>query len=240
MSKSGPTSFGYRRSGGKLALDPNEAPIRKRMFELFFEHQRKKTVAEILNAEGAKTRNGSYFSGQTIGRLLTDDIVTGKEGVIETLISKELFDQCQTILDLQKGKAKRKPAHLFAGLTVCGCSGKMYVPSGSQKYVCRNCKAKIHKHDLEVVYIDQIKEHYSKDTKAEDLMTLLNRWSVLEDADKRAILESTTKQIKIERNLVTLSLVALYSRPYHPNHFEAFPTCHPNNETRSLVVTAKH
>jgi len=54
-----------------LVLDPIEAPIRKRMFELFFEHQRKKTVAEILNAEGAKTRNGLDFTGQTVGPFLT-------------------------------------------------------------------------------------------------------------------------------------------------------------------------
>ena len=134
----------------------------------------------------------------------------GISGELEPLISKELYENVQNILNLQKGQAKRKPAHLFAGLTYCGCGGKMYVPSGSRKYVCRDCKAKIHKHDLEAVFIDQIKEHYSKETNAEDLMTLLDRWSILNDADKRAILESTTKQIIIERNLVTLSLVALY------------------------------
>lgn len=208
--KSGPTSFGFRRSNGQFEFDPIEAPILKRMFDLFFEHQRKKTVAEILNAEGAKTRNGSNFTGQTVGRLLTNDIVLGIDGELPPLISQEHYDNVQNILTLQKGQAKRKTAHLFAGLTFCGCGGKMYVSSGSHKYVCRACKSKIHKHDLEAVFIDQIKEHYSKDSKANNLMTLLGRWSVLSMADKRAILESTTKQIKIERNLVTLSLVALY------------------------------
>jgi len=61
MSKSGPTSFGYRRENGRLVFDETEVPILKHMFDLFFEHQRKKTVAEILNAEGLKTRNGSAF-----------------------------------------------------------------------------------------------------------------------------------------------------------------------------------
>lgn len=208
--KSGPTSFGFRRANGCLNFDPVEAPILKRMFDLFFEHQRKKTVADILNAEKSQTRNGSNFTGQTVGRLLTNDIVLGIEGELAALISREIFDNVQNILALQKGQAKRKTAHLFAGLTFCGCGGKMYVPSGSHKYVCRACKSKIHKHDLEAVFINQIKEHYSKNIKANNLMTLLDRWSVLHDADKRAILESTTKQIKIERNLVTLSLVALY------------------------------
>jgi len=210
MSKSGPASFGYCRVNGKLAMAPDEAPILKRMFELFFEHRRIKTVALELTYEKAKTRNGVNFKGPTIKRLLTNDIVLGIPGELEPLISKQLYENVQNILTLQKGQAKRKPAHLFAGLTYCGCGGKMYVPSGSHKYVCRNCKAKIHKLDLEAVFVDQIKQHYSKDNKAEDLMTLLDRWSILDDADKRAILESTTKQIKIERNLVTLSLVALY------------------------------
>lgn len=210
MTKSGPTSFGFRRENGKLVHDSIEAPILKRMFDLFIEHRRKKTVALELTFEEAKTRNGSDFTGQTVGRLLTNDIVLGISGELEPLISKELFQDVQNILTMQKGKAKRKPAHLFAGLTFCGCGGKMYVPSGSHKYVCRDCKSKFHKHDLEAIFIDQIKEHYSKDTNAADLMKLLSRWAILKDADKRAILESTTKQIKIERNLVTLSFVALY------------------------------
>jgi len=129
MTKSGPTSFGYRRENGRLVCDETEAPILKHMFELFFEHQRKKTVAEILNAEGAKTRNGSDFTGQTVGRLLTKNIVLGVKGELDALISQQLYDNVQNILTLQKGLAKRKSVHLFAGLTFCGCSGKMYVPS---------------------------------------------------------------------------------------------------------------
>jgi site-specific DNA recombinase len=210
MSPSGPTSYGYRRENGQLVLDPQEAPIRKRMFALFLEHQRKKTVAEIINAEGATTRNGSQFSGQTVGRLLTDARVTGKRGEIEALVSQEVFDQCQAILTSQKGKAKRKPAHLFAGLTVCGCGGKMYVPSGSHKYVCRECRAKIHKHDLEAVFIDRIKAHFAEQDESNNLMVLLNRWSVLSDDDKRAILETTTQRITVDNNKVTLSLVTLF------------------------------
>lgn len=214
MGKSGPTSFGFRRENGKLVHDPIEAPILQRMFDLFIEHRRKKTVALELTYEKAKTRSGSDFTGQTVGRLLTNDIVLGITGDLEPLIPKEIFKNVQNILALQKGGAKRKTAHLFAGLTFCGCGGKMYVPSGSHKYVCRDCKAKIHKHDLEAVFIDKLKAHYSTDMDAPEningLMKLLDRWSILNDADKRAILESTTKQIKIERNLVTLSLVALY------------------------------
>ena len=107
--KTGPTSFGYQRKGGILVKDPLEAPIRHRIFELFAKHQRKKTVAEILNAEGARTRNGAHFTGQTISRLLQDEQVVGIPGEIEELVPKELFELCQTILTAQSrdGGAKR-------------------------------------------------------------------------------------------------------------------------------------
>jgi len=208
--KSGPTTFGFKRVNGKLVHDPVEAPILKRLFDLFLEHQRKKTVAGILNAEKASTRSGSEFSGQTVGRLLTHELVLGIEGELAPLISRSDYETVQNILALSKGKAKRKPNHLFAGLTVCHCGGKMYVPTRSHKYVCKSCKAKIHKHDLEAVFVDKLKAYYANEQKAQNLLKLLGRWSALGDADRRAILESTTKEIKIERNLVTLSLVALY------------------------------
>lgn len=211
MSKSGPTSYGYKREGDKLVLDPVEAPVRKRMFELFFEHRRKKTVAEILNAENYTTRHGAYFTGQTVGRLLADDRVVGRSGEVEALISKELFQQCQDILKSQKGGAKRKSNHLFAGIVFCKCGDKMYVPTGSHKYVCKTCKAKIHKADLESVYIEQLKSHYSSMSIRSPYDTLYMKWAVLPLETKRGILEATTKRIDIdtERNKVTLSLVSL-------------------------------
>ncbi len=210
MSKSGPTSFGYKRDGSKLVLDPVEAPVRKRMFELFFEHRRKKTVADILNAENHTTRNGAYFTGQTVGRLLNDDRVLGIRGEVEALIPPNLYQQCQDILNSQKGGAKRKPSHLFAGIVFCGCGDKMYVPSGSHKYVCRSCKAKIHKTDLETVYIEQLRSHHYGKTNISPYDKLYSIWPTLNLETKRAILEATTKRIDIERNKVTLSLVTLY------------------------------
>lgn len=209
MTRSGPTSFGYKRDGEKLVLDKKEAPIRKRLFELFLEHRRKKTVAEILNAEGFRTRNDAYFTGQTIGRLLIDGKVTGETDKVEALIPQALFQQCQDILKSQKGGAKRKPAHLFAGLLFCQCGDKMYVPSGSHKYVCRTCKAKIHKADLEAIFIEQLKSQYYQSKNRSSFDSLYSKWATLSLYTKRDILEATTKRIEIESNKVTLFLVAL-------------------------------
>lgn len=164
----GPAPFGYAWIDKQLVPDPNEAPVRALIHELFREHRRKKTVAKLLNDQGYRTRNGSLFSGTTIYRLLLDPTAKGlhranytksddrtkswylkpeSEWVytpVEPIISVALWDDCVRILQEQGASRKptRKVAHLFAGLTRCHCGAKMYVPSNSPKYICHQCRNK--------------------------------------------------------------------------------------------------
>ena len=182
----GAAPFGYQWQGKSLIVNPNEAPIRKLMFELFLEHKRKKTVARLLNQKGYRTRGGAYFTDTTIDRILTDPISKGMRRAnytkstgnkkhwtlkpedqwvyssIEPIISEELWEKCNAILTARREsgiKIPRKPAdHLFAGLTSCHCGGKMYVPSNSKKYTCIKCRNKILAEDLEAIYQEQLKD----------------------------------------------------------------------------------
>ena len=182
----GQASFGYQWKDKKLVPDPNEASVRKLIYVLFLEHRRKRTVARLLNEAGYRTRRGAKFSDTTVRRLLRDTTAKGlhranyikrldenkralkpkEEWVfikVEPIVSEEIWEQCNAILDEQEKKNKRparKTINLFSGYVFCNCDYKMYVPSNSPKYTCYKCRNKIRTDDLEEIFHQQLKTFF--------------------------------------------------------------------------------
>lgn len=182
----GAAPYGYVWNEGVLHLDEKEAAVRKRIFEYFAEHKRKKYVAKLLNEQGCRTRNGSLFTNTTITRLLQDPLAKGmrranytkslgqgknwefkpKETWVFTeapaIVNEELWQKCNDILDEMEIKNKRparNAVHLFGGLTFCHCGEKMYVKSNNPKYICNKCHNKIPTGDLEEIFYEELKTY---------------------------------------------------------------------------------
>lgn len=231
-SLGGQPPFGYQWVEGKLIPHPDEAPVRKLMHELFREHKRKKTVARILNERGYRTRNGSYFSDTTVGRLMQDPTAkgirranytrSGGDGKawglkaesdwvlheVEPIISEELWAECNAVLDGRKGSRPlqtKKVQQLFAGLTFCHCGTKMYVLSNSPKYVCQSCRNKIPVVDLEAIFHEQLKSFFfSSEEIAQHLSAFDN--TIKDKEEQLAVLEKERKKLAVE----TDKLYSLY------------------------------
>jgi len=221
----GQASFGYYWEDGKLVPHPTEAPIRKLIYELFLEHRRKKTVARLLNQAGHRTRKGAKFTDTTIGRLLGDPTAKGihranytrslgedKKWIlkpkedwvltkVEPIVSEELWNQCNQILDEQQKKRKRparKAVHLFTGIVFCHCGNKMYVPSNSPKYTCYGCRNKIGTDALEEVFHQQLKSFFFSPSEIEGY---LNKADEVIKEKERLLKVSRKEEHRIKREM---------------------------------------
>lgn len=161
--------------------------IRRKAYALFLEHRRKGNVAKLLNAAGYRTRGGSIWRDTQVLRILIDPSAKGIYRIgafkyngdwkreekpddqggfvqLEPIVTEELWNQVNKTLDEQHKPVKRlgkKPVHLFAGLAICDCGGKMYVPANTPKYVCFKCRNKIPILDLENIFYDELKAYLS-------------------------------------------------------------------------------
>ena len=145
------------------------------------------------------------------GKQMSDETVKGFEGEAEPLVSAELWQRCNSILETQKqaGGAKRNVAHLFSGFVYCSCGQKMYVPSGSPKYVCNDCRNKIPKDDLELAFRSQLKSYALPENINVNNLNLYDRWNSLSFADRRGMIETITQRIEIGDKRVTCFLISL-------------------------------
>lgn len=189
--------YGFMWKDKHLIHNPDEAPIRKKIFDLFLQHRRIRTVARILNEQGIRTRNGAQWSAMTVERLIKDSSAKGLRRAnysnvgawgdkpsdqwilteVEPIVSAGIWDECNAILTgriKHAGVTGRKPAHVFSGIVVCHCGGKMYVPSNTKKYVCFNkgCRNKIGVKDLDDIFHSKLKAFVFSKEEIADHLTL--------------------------------------------------------------------
>ena len=219
---SGKYPFGYQWKDGKVQPHPEEAPVRKLVYEMFAQHKRLRTVARLMNEKGYRARAGK-FSDTTIRRLITDPTAkglhrtnytknlgtpTGKwafkpehEWIInkvEPIVSEELWAHCNGLLEQRRTTGIRpgpKPTHPFSGRVFCGCGAKMDVPTGTGKYVCASCKRKIPLADLDAIFHEELKGYLSEPEKVAAYLNGMNE-AVADRVKLRAALRREDQTLK--------------------------------------------
>ena len=169
----GKPPYGYTWKDGGLVLVPEEVPIYAEIFDLYLIHQRKRTVARLLNEKGYRTRANKEFSYTSIDRFLKNPIAKGVhrysvtekgsgthktlETSVPSIVSEEIWNQAQEIMTSQAGSQTRKPAQdVFVGKIFCKCEKPMEILSKSTSYSCHKCKSNIAIDDIHAIFENAI------------------------------------------------------------------------------------
>ncbi len=131
--------LGYKTIGEKghkiHVLDPDKAPLVKRMFDLYATNRYStKKLADVIYEEGLRSRGGNKVSHSRVHQLLGDPFYYGMnrwDGKVtkaghEPLIKKELFDRCQEIMHTNGTPRYFKHNPLFKNVFRCDeCKGRI-------------------------------------------------------------------------------------------------------------------
>ncbi len=144
----GPPVLGYNidRAAGRLVVNPAEADLVRRIFNLFLQLGSTMKVATALNADGSRTkawttRKGKVRPGQpwdkcSVNRVVNNVKYVGQvshkgelyKGEQEALIDRRTWDKTRGILatnhNARAANSRRKTPALLSGLIRCGSCGR--------------------------------------------------------------------------------------------------------------------
>ena len=144
-----------------FVVDPETAPLVRRIFAMYAEGQTAPEIIRQLNAEGLKTAKGNRYTKNSLRTILKNEKYIGiydfkdgeirVEGGVPAIVDKEIFYKVQKLLSVnQRAPAAKwsRADYLLTNKLFCGsCGGLMVGESGTSKsgakynyYLCTNHK----------------------------------------------------------------------------------------------------
>lgn len=160
--------FGYKRENKKLILDEATKDQVIRIFNLYYQGNSYQTISNLYNKE--KVFGKTNWKNSTILRIIANpiykgDFIHGKraknptyyEDVVEPLISKELWEECQVQKKKNSCNYKRNEDYLFLQKLKCPHCNRILAGKATRKkndsiyysYYCHDCKINIKETDIE-------------------------------------------------------------------------------------------
>ena len=90
--------YGYRSEKGILTIDPEPAPVVRRIFAEATEGRTPGKIAQRLTRDSVPSPRGAAWSPQGIRKMLTNETYAGRKGGHEGIISRRRFNQAQAAL----------------------------------------------------------------------------------------------------------------------------------------------
>ena len=207
--------LGYlREEECRSVIDPNLAPLVRTMFDEYATG--KYTVIDLMKLTdriGLVNRNGKSLDKNTVHKMLRNTfyygVITHKKGVFqgehEPLVTKELFDRVQRVLDTKGFKRTAAHKYVFHRLVVCKHCGKIMrsvtAPKAKvdHKYAwCRNkdCpnKRTVHEDVLNGYVLFHLRQLEYSDDEREAFMSAFNEIY----ANSTELNEQRIKALKLE------------------------------------------
>ena len=165
----GKNPLGYKRDGKKLVIDPLTKDIVKRIYDLYFEGKSYSNIATIFNQEEVLGKTNWRDTGILLiisNEIYKGDFVSGKtfnkpvyyENVVEPIVSKELWENCQVQKKKNQKSYMRTQTYIFLQKLKCPKCGRILAGGASHKlksdkwyfyYRCEDCKNNIKEEVIE-------------------------------------------------------------------------------------------
>ena len=169
----GRTPLGYKRDKKKAVIDESTKDIALRIFQLYHEGKSYQAIANIYNAENVL---GKYWSDSAIYKILQNEVYKGDyvqnkhsdhptyySNVVEPLVSRELWEECQVQKKKNSRNYCRSLTYLYLQKLKCPKCGKTLGGKATNKkngtvyfyYNCPDCRITV-KEDQFIDSIDNI------------------------------------------------------------------------------------
>ena len=161
--------LGYKHIDKKLVPDPLTKDIVIRIYNLYFEGKSYYNIATIFNEE--KVLDKTNWKDTGILRIISNEVYKGDyvhgkrtnhptlyKNVVEPIISKEMWDNCQVQKKKNQKNYVRTQTYIFLQKLKCPKCGRILAGGASHKiksdkwyfyYRCENCKNNIHEDKIE-------------------------------------------------------------------------------------------
>ena len=204
----GVASTGYLNDlvNHKMVLDPERAPLIKKLFELYATgNYNLVEMGKIAEKIGLRSRYGNILRYNNIQYILKKPFYYGLtylngeffEGSHEPIISKKLFDKVQEVMK-EKGKPRKKTIKnrfLFLGLAKCscGCSITAEIQKGHHYYRCTKKKG-----------VCQEKHYLREETLTEQITSYLQKVSLSSQDTEKVLAELEKDEISAKEEAKTV------------------------------------